>query len=139
MDRQAYLFYFNGALLWTIFGRSFRLLSFRTIGPSDNWTIIGLSDYRAFGLLDFHWVFGLSGFRTIGPSGYRAFVLSGLRTIGPSDYRADTVYTMHTSLKIAMIIYRCIKNSTGMMLTNKFEHYMQQWNYIKIRQTKTKS
>ena len=37
-----------------------------------------------------------------------------------------------------MIIYRCIKNSAGMMLTNEIEHYMQQWNYIKIRQTKKK-
>jgi hypothetical protein len=25
-----------------------------------------------------------------------------------------------------------------MMLTNKIEHYMQQWNYIKIGQAKTK-
>ena len=25
-----------------------------------------------------------------------------------------------------------------MMLTNEIEHYMQQWNYIKIRQAKTK-
>jgi hypothetical protein len=30
------------------------------------------------------------------------------------------------------------KNSAGMMLTNEIEHYMQQWNYIKIRQAKTK-
>jgi hypothetical protein len=28
------------------------------------------------------------------------------------------------------------KNSAGMMLTNETEHYMQQWNYIKIRQAK---
>jgi len=27
-------------------------------------------------------------------------------------------------------------NSAGMMLTNEIEHYMQQWSYIKIRQTK---
>ena len=40
------------------------------------------------------------------------------------------------SLKIAIIIYRCINNSAGMMLTNEIEHYMQQWNYIKIRQAK---
>jgi len=26
-----------------------------------------------------------------------------------------------------------------MMLTNEIVHYMQQWNYIKIRQTKTKN
>jgi hypothetical protein len=25
-----------------------------------------------------------------------------------------------------------------MVLTNEIEHYMQQWNYIKIRQTKAK-
>ena len=38
------------------------------------------------------------------------------------------------SLKIAIIIYRCIKNSAGMMLTNEIEHDMQQWNYIKPKQ-----
>ena len=43
------------------------------------------------------------------------------------------------SLKIAKNIYRCIKNSADMMLTNEIEHYMQQWNYIKIRQAKTKN
>ena len=26
------------------------------------------------------------------------------------------------------------KKSAGMVLTNEIEHYMQQWNYIKIRQ-----
>jgi hypothetical protein len=67
MDRQAYLFYFKNALLWTIFYyRAFGLLGFRTIGPSD---------YRAFGLL---------GLRTIGPSDYWAFGLSDFRTIGPT-------------------------------------------------------
>ena len=36
----------------------------------------------------------------------------------------DGVFTqcIH-SLKIAIIIYRCIKNSASMMLTNKIEHY----------------
>ena len=42
------------------------------------------------------------------------------------------------SLKIAIIIYRCIRNSTSMNLTHEIEHYMQQWNYITIRQAKTK-
>jgi hypothetical protein len=28
--------------------------------------------------------------------------------------------------------------SAGMMLTNEIEYYMQQWSYIKIRQTKKK-
>jgi hypothetical protein len=41
-------------------------------------------------------------------------------------------------LKIAIIIYRCIKNSAGMMLNNETEYYMQQWNYIKTRQAKTR-
>ena len=55
MDRQAYLFYFNSALLvWAIFRKVIR-----TIEPSD---------YRAFGLLDF---------QTIVPSDHWA--------IGPSD------------------------------------------------------
>jgi hypothetical protein len=31
-----------------------------------------------------------------------------------------------------------LKKSADMMLTNEIVHYMQQWNYIKIRQTKTK-
>jgi hypothetical protein len=30
------------------------------------------------------------------------------------------------------------QNSAGIMLTKEIEHYMQQWNYIKTRQTKTK-
>ena len=42
-------------------------------------------------------------------------------------------------MKIAIIIYRCIANSAGIMLTKEIEHYMQQWNYIKIRQAKTKN
>ena len=46
-----------------------RLLSFRTIGPSD---------YRVVGLLDL---------RTIGPSDYLTFGLSGLRTSGPSPFQ----------------------------------------------------
>jgi hypothetical protein len=29
-------------------------------------------------------------------------------------------------------------NSAGMMLTNDIEHYMQQWNYINIRESKPK-
>jgi hypothetical protein len=42
--------------------------------------------------------------------------------------------------KIYVITYTYVinidvcKNSAGMVLTNKIEHYMQQWNYIKIRQ-----
>jgi hypothetical protein len=36
-------------------------------------------------------------------------------------------------------IYICIKNSADMMLTNEIVHYMQQWNYIEIRQIKTKN
>ena len=32
-----------------------------------------------------------------------------------------------------------LKKSADMMLTNEIVHYMQQWNYIKIRQTKTKT
>jgi hypothetical protein len=44
----------------------------------------------------------------------------------------DGVFTQCiNSLKIAIIIYKCIQNSVGMMLTNEIEHYMQQWNYIK--------
>jgi hypothetical protein len=31
------------------------------------------------------------------------------------------------------------KNPAGMVLTNEIEHYIQQWNYIKIRQAKTKN
>ena len=69
MNRHAYLFYFNSALLWTIF-------------PKVIWTI-GPSDY---------WAFGLSRLRTIGLSDYWTFGLLGLQTIRPSDYRADTVY-----------------------------------------------
>ena len=42
----------------------------------------------------------------------------------------DGVFTQCiNSLKIAIIIYRCIINSTSMMLTNEIEHNMQQWNY----------
>ena len=36
-------------------------------------------------------------------------------------------------------IYICIKNSADMMLTNEIVHYMKQWNYIEIRQIKTKN
>ena len=75
MDRQAYLFYFNSAFLWTIFRKIIR-----TIGPSDYW---------AFGISD-NWSFGLLTLRTIGLLDYRAFGRLGLRTIGPSDHRADT-------------------------------------------------
>jgi hypothetical protein len=42
-------------------------------------------------------------------------------------------------LKIAIIVYRYIKNSAGIMLTKQIEHYMQQWNYFKIRQAKAKN
>jgi hypothetical protein len=57
MNRHAYLFYFNSALLWTIFRKVIR-----TIGPSDYWNFALLDRrtiYKAFGLL-----------------GFRAFVLS---------------------------------------------------------------
>jgi hypothetical protein len=42
-------------------------------------------------------------------------------------------------LKIDIIVYRFLKGSAGMMLTNEIEHHMQQWNYIKIRQAKTEN
>jgi hypothetical protein len=56
------------------------------------------------------------------------------------NFEWDGVFTQCINvLKIAIIIYRCIKNSAGMMFTNEIEHYMQQWNDIKIRQAKTKN
>ena len=77
MDRQAYLFYFNNALLWTIFWKVIR-----TIGPLD------------------YWAFGLLGIRNIGHSVYRAFGLLDLRTIGPSDYWVDTVQVIQTDCQL---------------------------------------
>jgi hypothetical protein len=62
MDRQVYLFYYNNALLWTIFWKVIR-----TIGPSD------------------YWAFELLGIRTIGHSVYRAFGLLGRHRLGRSD------------------------------------------------------
>jgi hypothetical protein len=38
-----------------------------------------------------------------------------------------------------LIINRCISKSAGMMMTNEIEHYMQQWNYIKISKAKAKN
>ena len=72
MDRHVYLFYFNNALLWTIFWKVIRTI----------------------------WAFGLLGIRSIGLSDYWAFGLSGLRTIGPSDYWADTVQVIQTDCQL---------------------------------------
>ena len=49
------------------------------------------------------------------------------------------VYIIHKFLENSHIIHICIKNSAGIMLTKEIEDYIQQWNYIKIRQTKTKN
>ena len=64
--------------------------------------------------------------------------------ISPANWKISKIYDwdgvftqcIH-SLKIAIIIYRCLKLSAGMMLTNEIDNYMQQWNYIKIKQAKT--
>ena len=65
--------------------------------------------------------------------------------ISPANWKRSTlcewdgVFTQSlNSLKIAIIIYRAIKNSAGLMLTNAIEDYLQRWSYIKIRQAKTK-
>jgi hypothetical protein len=62
MDRQSYLFYFNNALLWTIFWKVIR-----TIEPSD------------------YWAFGLLGLRTIGPSDYWADIMKSGKFYLPTD------------------------------------------------------
>ena len=59
-----------------------------------------------------------------------------LQTEKVVTFVSEIVFTQCiNSLKIAIIVYRFIKNSAGMMLTNEIE---QQWNYIQIRQTKKK-
>ena len=74
---------------------------------------VGLSDYRAFGLLCLrtigpsdYWSFGLSGLRTIGPSDYRAFGLLGLRTIGPSGRHSIFVALLWTFSITSMSFFR---------------------------------
>ena len=62
-----------------------------------------------------------------------------LQTEKVVTFVSEIVFTQCiNSLKIAIIVYRFIKNSAGMMLTNEIEHYMQQWNYIEIRQANKK-
>ena len=68
LNRQAYPFQFNSALLWTIFRKVIR-----TIEPSD------------------YWALRLPGLRTIGPSDYRILGLLGLRTIGRQSYQTIPV------------------------------------------------
>ena len=66
-------------------------------GHSDRRTI-ELSDYLAFGLLDF---------RTTGHSDYWAFRLLGFRTIETSNYWADT----ESQFKFSYYNYLCLGQS----------------------------
>ena len=66
--------------------------------------------------------------------------------ISPANWKISKIYEWDgvfaqciNSLKIAIIIYRGLKISFGMLLTNEIDNYMQQWKYIKFRQAKTEN